>query len=405
MDLIRDVVYRVIVFSIRVYKYLEWLLIEYAEDFVEQHLNKIFKKAGIVLDGPKRYDPKINDKKEFYTRVVSNALLGLGEGYMEKIWDVEDLEEFAYQGLKHDLAKEYLGPVNKITNYMLLQAINLQTQKKSFEVGEQHYNLGNELFECMLDPTMQYSCGYWKDATNLEQAQLAKLNLIGEKLKLKPGMTVLDIGCGWGGLAKYLAENFGVSVVGCTISIEQAKLARERCEGLNVEIVVQDYRDIQEKFDRIVSVGMFEHVGPQNYPTFFEMTNRCLKDDGILLLHTIGVSHNNVPLTEPWFHKYIFRNAVLPYHTDIPKATDGLFILEDWHNMGHDYSLTLREWKKNFENNWEQLSMGKKVDEKFYRMWIYYLTISAACFRARKYQLWQIVMSKNGIEGGYQSVR
>lgn len=405
MSIISDAFYSVLVLCINVYKYLEKCAIDLAEDFVEQLLNKIFAKGGIVLNGPKSYDPQIKNKKEFYTRVVSNATLGLGEGYMERIWDVEDLEEFAYQGLKANLAKEYLGPVNRMTNYLLFKAINLQTKQRAWEVGEKHYDLGNELFESFLDPTMSYSCGYWRNASNLHEAQLAKMDLIGKKLKLEPGMKVLDIGCGWGGLAKHLAENFGVEVVGCTISVEQGKLAKERCEGLPVEILLSDYRDINEKFDRIVSVGMFEHVGTDNYRTFFEVTNRCLKDDGILLLHTIGVSHQFVPLIEPWFHKYIFPNGILPYHTDIPKSIDGLFILEDWHNFGFDYSRTLQAWKANFLKNWSELSQKKNVGDRFFRMWEYYLTISAAAFRARKYQLWQVVLTKEGVPGGYQSVR
>jgi len=331
----------------------------------------------------------------------------LGECYMEKIWDVEDLEEFVYQGLMHNLAKEYLGPVNRMTNYLLFKAINLQTQKRAWEVGEKHYDLGNQLFESFLDTNMNYSCAYWKNAKDLEEAAIAKMELIAQKLKLEPGMKVLDIGCGWGGLCRYLAEHYGVSVTGCTISVEQGNLARERCEGLPVQILLSDYRDIDEKFDRIVSVGMFEHVGTDNYRTFFEVTNKCLKDDGILLLHTIGVSHQFVPLIEPWFHKYIFPNGILPYHTDIPKNVEGLFVLEDWHNFGHDYFKTLRAWKSNFIANWPNIkhSMDQGASEKFYRMWIYYLTISAAAFRARKYQLWQVVLTKNGLQGGYQSVR
>ncbi len=218
-------------------------------------------------------------------------------------------------------------------------------------------------------------------------------------------MKVLDIGCGWGGLCKYLAENYGVSIVGCTISVEQAKIARERCANLPVEIRLQDYRDLNEEFDRIVSVGMFEHVGTSNYKTFFKVANKCLKNDGLFLLHTIGTSHCWVPLVESWFHKYIFPNGILPYHTQILEKMDGLFVLEDWHNMGINYNYTLRAWKENFERNWPKLKKMKNLDDKFYRMWTYYLSISAAAFRSRKYQVWQVVMSKDGLLGGYDAVR
>lgn len=190
---------------------------------------------------------------------------------------------------------------------------------------------------------MNYSCGYWKDAKNLEEAQQNKMAFIGRKLKLKPGMRVLDIGCGWGGLAKYLAETYQVHVVGVTVSEEGAKEGQERCKDLPVEIRLQDYRDVNEGFDRIVSVGCFEHVGRKNYRTFFEVAYRCLADDGILLLQTIGVDNNDVPPNDPFMNKYIFPNGMLPNHKNIPKAIDNLFCIEDWHNIGPDYDKTCKK--------------------------------------------------------------
>jgi cyclopropane-fatty-acyl-phospholipid synthase len=220
---------------------------------------------------------------------------------------------------------------------------------------------------------------------------------------LKPGMRVLDIGCGWGGLCKYLAEKYKVQVVGCTISQEGAKYAQKVCKGLPVDIRLIDYRDLDEKFDRIVSVGMFEHVGPSNYREFFEVTHKCLEEDGIFLLHTIGVNHARVAQTEPWFHTYIFPNGILPYHTDILKNTDGLYIMEDWQNMGYHYSKTLMAWHDNFIKAWPKLSATRS--ERFFRMWKYYLLMSAGAFRSRRYNLWQVVLSKNGVEGGYNAPR
>ncbi len=249
---------------------------------------------------------------------------------------------------------------------------------------------------------MNYSCGYFKDTEDLHQAQLNKMDLIGRKLKLEPGMRVLDIGCGWGSLAKYLAENYKVTVVGVTISAEGAKMAEERCAGLPVEIRVTDYRALDEGFDRIVSVGMFEHVGHSNYRTFFQLASKCLAEDGIFLLHTIGVNHPWVPLSEPWTHKYIFPNGLLPNVQHVTEGSKDLFIIEDWHNFGHDYSKTLLAWQRNFDQAWPKLSAR---GEKFRRMWTYYLSMSVGAFRSRYYQLWQVVLTKNGMKGGYTSVR
>jgi len=280
--------------------------------------------------------------------------------------------------------------------------INEQTKERSLIVGEQHYDLGNDLYELMLDNYMIYSCGYWKNATNLNEAQEAKLDLICRKLRLKPGMTVLDIGCGWGGFAKYAAEHYDVKVTGVTISKEQAKYAQEFCKGLPVTILVKDYRDVKEAFDRVVSIGMFEHVGYKNYREFMEVSNHCLKDNGLSLLHTIG-SNTTVTSGDPWILKYIFPNSMLPSICQIANAFEGLFIMEDWHNFGADYDKTLMAWHERFTKNWDKVK--EKYGERFYRMWNYYLLSCAALFRARQAQLWQIVLSKKGVPGGYKSIR
>ncbi|MDH7528362.1 MAG: cyclopropane fatty acyl phospholipid synthase, partial [Ignavibacteria bacterium] len=254
----------------------------------------------------------------------------------------------------------------------------------------------------MLDKRMNYSCAYWKDATNLDEAQENKLELICKKLYLKPGMRVLDIGCGWGAFAKYAAEKYGVEVVGITVSKEQLKLAKELCDGLPVEIRLQDYREVNEKFDRIVSIGMFEHVGYKNYREYFKIAAKNLKDDGIFLLHTIG-SNISTKSTDAWTHKYIFPNGMLPSLAQISKTVENLFVIEDVHNFGADYDKTLMAWYNNFKNNWHKLK--DKYGERFYRMWEYFLLSCAGAFRARKNQLWQIVLSKKGILGGYSSIR
>jgi len=248
-----------------------------------------------------------------------------------------------------------------------------------------------------------YTCAYWKEAHTLDAAQEAKLDLVCRKIGLRRGDRVLDIGCGWGSFAKFASERYGASVVGITVSEEQAVLARELCKDLPIEIRLQDYREVDEKFDHIVSLGMFEHTTRKNYRTYFEVAHRNLKDDGLLLLHTIGANRSGVHNFDPWLEKYIFPNSTIPSVAQIATAIEGLFVMEDWHNFGADYDRTLMAWHTNFEKSWSDLS--SEYDERFYRMWKYYLLIAAATFRSRYNQLWQIVMSKNGVPGGYASLR
>ncbi len=285
---------------------------------------------------------------------------------------------------------------------LIAKLINLQTKSRSLIVGKQHYDINNSLYQSMLDPEMNYTCGYWREANNLTEAQLAKLRLSCEKLKLKPGQRLLDIGCGWGGLAKYAATHYGVEVVGITISNEQLKLGQQRCKDLPVELRFQDYRDLNEKFDRIVSLGMFEHVGQKNYRHYMQVVHRCLNDDGLFLLHTIGSLRTNGG-QDPWLSKYIFPNSSLPSAKSIAATSEGLFILEDWHNFGPDYDKTLMAWHHNFKQNWPQIQSAH--DERFYRMWEFYLLCCAGLFRARSTQLWQIMLSKEGYSKQYRSIR
>lgn len=249
---------------------------------------------------------------------------------------------------------------------------------------------------------MVYTCGYWKNAKDLDEAQEAKLDLVCRKIGLASGQRVLDIGCGWGSFAKFAAENYGAQVVGITVSKEQVRLAQERCAGWPVEIRLQDYRAMRETFDRVISLGMFEHVGYKNYRTYFEVARRCLKEDGLFLLHTIG-GNVSAKSTDPWIDKYIFPNSMIPSAAQIAKAAEGLFVMEDWHNFGADYDKTLLAWYQNVESHWLELST--RYDERFHRMWRYYLLSCAGSFRVRVNQLWQIVYSKQGVQGGYTAIR
>jgi len=370
------------------------------EKIFEDKCRGMLAEADIRVDGDRDWDVLVHDPR-FFKRIVLEGSLGLGESYMEGWWDCARLDEFFHRIFSAKLY-EKVSSANTLLLDVLARFLNLQSKHRAWEVARRHYDIGNDLYEGMLDSRMVYSCAYWKDASNLEQAQEAKLDLICRKLGLRPGMRLLDIGCGWGGLAKFAAERYGASVVGITISEEQCRLATERCQGLPVEFRLQDYREIDEKFDRIASVGMFEHVGYKNYRAFMKVADRCLGENGIFLLHTIGNNQSVVRIDE-WIHKYIFPNSMLPSARQISEASENIFVLEDWHNFGTDYDKTLMAWYDNFCQNWGRLN--RKYDSRFYRMWTYYLLACAAEFRSRGSQVWQIVFSKRGTQSAYASVR
>jgi len=314
------------------------------------------------------------------------------------------LDEMLTRLLSCDINMRVQGMAKARFVFEVLRAklVNLQSKDRAFEVGEKHYDIGNNVFELMLDPHMMYSCGYWEFADSLTQAQEHKLDLICKKLQLKNGDRVLEIGCGWGGLAAYAAKTYGVEVLGITISKEQQQLAIDRCKGLPVQIELIDYRDLVGKFDKIVSVGMFEHVGEKNYPIFFQTVSRLLADNGLFLLHSIG-SDVTINRTDPWIDRYIFPNGKIPSAIEIGKSIEGIFLIEDWQNFGQDYDKTLMSWHQNFVNNWSKIS--SQYNERFYRMWNYYLLSCAAFFRSRQGQLWQIVLTKRSRSNTYRSIR
>lgn len=357
--------------------------------------------AEIEINGTQPWDLQVHNDN-FYRRVLTHGSVGLGEAYMDAWWDCEALDQFFCRIVHADLEHKVRGNWKLLLKALAARIVNLQSRGRAFQVGERHYDLGNDLFENMLDKRLVYSCAYWNDARTLDEAQENKLDLICRKIGLKRGMRILDIGCGWASFAKYAAEKYGATVVGITVSKEQLTLGRRLCKGLPVEIRLQDYRDINESFDRVVSVGMFEHVGYKNYETFMRCVHKCLKDDGLFLLHTIG-GNESVVAPEPWSHKYIFPNGLLPSIRQIGAAIEGLFVMEDWHNFSVDYDKTLMAWHRNFENSWDKIKSN--YDERFYRMWRYFLLSNAGAFRARKNQLWQVILSKSGVRGGYISIR
>ena len=362
-------------------------------------VERMFSVADIKLNGDRPWDVQVRNEA-IYGRILRQGSLGLGDGYVDDWWECKRLDEFFFRIYKAGLqTTKSWGDWCEILRSVLF---NQQKLSRAFQIGQHHYDIGNDLYQCMLDKRLIYSCAYWKEASNLDDAQEAKLELIARKLKLKPGMRVLDVGCGWGGTAKYLAERYQVNVVGITVSQEQVKLAKQFCRGLPIEVRFQDYRSVQETFDRVVSVGMIEHVGYKNYPTFMDMVRRCLKKDGLFLLQTVGINRTTI-CPDRWIVHRIFPNSMLPSMKQLGGAIEGRFVLEDVHNFGPDYDKTLMHWFQNFQQSWDLLKTN--YDERFFRTWKYFLLSCAGVFRSRAIQLWQLVLSPQGVEGCYRAPR
>jgi len=363
--------------------------------------SEILEGVDIEINGSRPWDLQVYNQ-DLYKSILFNGSLGFGESYMKGWFDCDRLDLFFEKILSSGIYNE-IGGAPLFFGKMKSKLRNLQSISRAFQVAERHYDIGNDLFSLMLDKTMMYTCGYWtKDVSTLEESQLAKLDLVAKKLNLKAGMKILDIGCGWGGAAKHFANNYGVTVVGITISKEQIEYAKQNSDNMDVEFRLMDYRDLDEKFDAIYSIGMFEAVGYKNYEEFFEVVRSCLKEDGAFLLHTIG-GNESTTTADPWVEKYIFPNGMMPSAEQIAKASEGIFIFDDWHNIGPHYDKTLMCWYDNFVNNYEKLK--DKYDNEFYRMWTYWLLSSAANFRSRSLQLWQVLFSIEGSKRPIQTHR
>ncbi len=358
----------------------------------EQIVRDLLAATDIEIDGSRPWDLRVHDPR-FYTRLLRDGSLGFGESYMDGMWDCDALDVLTEKVLRADLERKVRANWSRALHVLKARALNLQSRLRAFQVGEQHYDLGNDLYEAMLDDRMVYTCAYWRDVDDLNAAQEAKLDLVCRKLGLAPGMRVLELGCGWGSFAKYAAEHYGVSVVGYTVSRAQVELGTARCEGLPVELRLADYRTATGTFDAVVSIGLMEHVGYRNYRTYMRVVDRCLSADGVALVHTIGGNLSSRAINE-WFDKYIFPNAMLPSLAQIAEASEGMFAVEDVHNFGPDYDRTLMAWNDRFEAAWPALR--ERYDDRFYRMWRLYLLSSAGGFRARYQQLYQIVLTRLG---------
>lgn len=374
-------------------------------DIAKQRVQELLATANIRaelnLSNPRPWDIVVKDKK-FFEEVALKKNLGMGESYEKGMWDCMRTEILYAKMIQAGLHKQSRSD---LLNTISRTLFNLQDKFSAKQSVSRHYDLGNDLFTSMLDKNKIYSCGYWRNANTLEKAQEHKMRLICEKLGLKPGQHILDIGCGWGGLAKYMSLNYGVSITGITLSEEQIREAERTCYGLPIKILLQDYREVEGNFNHVVSVGMFEHVGHLNFKSYMTKIRTLLADDGLFLLHTIG---SNTPgiTTDKWIDKYIFPNSLIPSMSQITKAYEGLFVMEDVHNFGYDYYRTLMAWYQNFYQNFQDLqTIDPRYDNVFFRRWKHYLLSCAGSFLARHNNLWQIVLSKNGIDGGYISIR
>jgi cyclopropane-fatty-acyl-phospholipid synthase len=362
----------------------------------ESIVRELFELAGIAIGGTAPGDIRVRDPR-FYERVLRDASLGFGEAYMDEWWESDAVDVTVEKIMRANLKQKITGSWRLRGMAVKALMLNLQARTRSGASVEAHYDIGNDLYTRMLDERMVYTCGYWKSATTLKDAQEAKLDLVCRKVGLEPGMRVLDLGCGWGGLASWAAEKYGCTVLGVTLSKDQVALGNQlwgpKGKGLPVELRLCDYRDVQGKFDRVLSVGMMEHVGPKNHRDMMSVIERCLVDDGVAVIHTIA---NNRSLRHgtPFIEKYIFPNAVAPSLAQIGRAMEGLFVIEDLHNIGPDYDPTLMAWWENFDRTYAEIA--HRYDRRFYQMWKFYLLAAAGAARSRDGQLYQIVLTKTG---------
>ncbi len=373
-----------------------------------QHkVEELLGLADVKINGDRPWDLKVHEPR-LYERVLATGSLGFGEAYMDGWWDCDAVDQLIYHLIRAHI-DEKVSPWRLLPHVLMAKIMNKQSKARAFEVGEKHYDIGNDLFEAMLDERMTYTCAYWKDlehrTENLDKAQEQKLDLVCRKIGLKKGDHILDIGCGWGSFAKFAVEKYGARVTGINNSKEQEASIQKRLAGLPIEVKVMDYRSLTGSYDHVISLGMFEHVGDKNYRTYMEVVKRVLKPEGLFLLHTIGHNRQSSGV-DPWIERYIFPNGIIPQSSRLANGFEGLFVMEDWHNFGADYDPTLMAWHDHFEKAWLELQKTGKYSPRFYRMWRYYLLACAGAFRTREsIELWQLVLSPKGVPGGYSAVR
>ncbi len=347
--------------------------------------------AGITVGGDAPWDMRINDAR-LYQRILRGGSLAIGESFTDGWWDCDALDVMIDK-LVRARVQDVLGK-SLVLGMQLVKARLFNRQAaRAFEVGEKHYDVGNDLYEKMLGRRMVYTCAYWHSADTLDAAQEAKLDLVCRKIGLRSGMRVLDLGCGWAGFASFAAEHYGATVVGYTVSREQVAWAKQHYAHLPIDIRHDDYRNASGSYDAVVSIGLMEHVGPKNHRAYMQQAVRCLVPGGVAFIHTIGGAYAQTQI-DPWFEKYIFPNAAIPSLGQLTSSMEGILVPEDVQNIGPHYDRTLMAWWQNFNDAWP--SLREKYGERFYRAWKYYLLISAAYFRTRQHNLFQVVATPLG---------
>ncbi len=372
-------------------------------------IESLLEGTGVRLDGDRPWDIRVN-RERLYRRALRGSL-GFGEAYIDGDWDCEALDELFRRLLSANTQKRPLIRAARAVKSLQSRLMNLQTRRRSRAVAEEHYDLDHRMYALFLGPWNQYTCCFFDGTDDLERAEVVKLEMLCDKLELRAGDRLLDIGCGWGGFAKYAASTRGCEVTGISLSDAQIHYATEYTRGLPVTIRRLDYRDLPDSglapFDKISIVGMIEHVGYKNYAGLLGIVHDMLKPDGLFLLHTIGNNERST-VVDPWIEKYIFRNSMAPAMSQLADASEGRFVIEDWENYGHHYVPTLQAWYERFNANWDRirtLITARPFDERFRRMWNYYLMSSKAAFDVEHLHLWQLVMTRrNSGRGVYRRV-
>lgn len=386
----------------------------------ERIIRRVFAEAGVNIVEKnysqtefKSHDIRLDSclKKSFFRKVYANPSLGLAESYfLDHAWVCDDLVGLIDRIMKADLLSKLslvmkLRLVLKSLPQFFKTWVFNKVRSKPYEIGQQHYDKGNSLYKEMLgSDDMTYSCGLWDDADDLKQAHLNNFDRACQNMKLKPGMKVLDVGCGNGSFLKYAAEKYGIEGVGITVSEEQAKFAREFCEDLSIKIMVRDYRELGEEFfgyfDAIASFGMFEHVGPRNHQTYFKMISKYLKPGARFFFHTIA-NFKKAIFLDPFIFKWIFPSSYVPTIKQVLNAAKEYFIhIETYDVKAENYAKTLAVWYKRFKDGWESKLRHLYYDkvmqgDSFYKMWCYYLASCQALFKVNGKYVLQVVFEKN----------